>query len=77
MPKLTAVQVRKARQKDKPCKLSGGHRLFSTSLSDEVIRALGVARSPFYLWKQEHKTFAEAVQEGACFKSLGSVYYDE
>ena len=30
----------------------------------EVIKALGVAKSTFYLWKQEHEAFAEAVQEG-------------
>ncbi|MCI5150790.1 MAG: terminase, partial [Candidatus Electrothrix sp. MAN1_4] len=31
---------------------------------NKVIEALGVARSTFYLWKQEHREFAEAVRRG-------------
>jgi hypothetical protein len=31
---------------------------------NEVIKALGVARSTFYLWKQEHEDFAEVVRRG-------------
>lgn len=31
---------------------------------NEVIKALGVARSTFYLWKQEHEEFAAAVRAG-------------
>ena len=31
---------------------------------NEVIEALDVARSTFYLWKQEHPAFAEAVRRG-------------
>lgn len=31
---------------------------------NEVIKALGVARSTFYLWKHEHEEFAAAVRAG-------------
>jgi hypothetical protein len=37
------------------------------AIDRDVIKALGVARSTFYLWKQEHEAFAEAVQEGKGF----------
>ncbi len=41
------------------------------AVDDEVIKALGVARSTFYLWKQEHEAFAGAVQEGKDFFDSG------
>ena len=34
---------------------------------NEVIESLGVARSTFYLWKQEHKEFSEAIRQGKDF----------
>ncbi len=40
---------------------------------NEVIESLGVARSTFYLWKQEHDAFAEAIQAGKDYFDTGRV----
>ena len=40
---------------------------------NEVIEALSVARSTFYLWKNEHPAFAEAVRRGKDYFDTGRV----
>ncbi len=43
------------------------------AIDKEVIESLDVARSTFYLWKQEHKKFAEAIREGKDFFDNNSI----
>ncbi|MCI5166042.1 MAG: hypothetical protein D3903_08070 [Candidatus Electrothrix sp. GM3_4] len=40
---------------------------------NEVIEALSVARSTFYLWKNEHPAFAEAIRRGKDYFDTGRV----